>query len=511
VHYFHSPKIGLPPPHEITLLGGFDRLPRFAVSTFRDYDEFGTAYASVLLPHAKVTPAISALAATVTEGVQGQARQAMALFLWVRDHIRHIPIPLDESRPDPHDAEQVMTKLYGDDKDHAVLLYALLAAREIPAEFVLLNATDDATIADPPNLRPMNHLILFLPGLNLYCDSTMPTAPFGILPFGTLGKPAIHLGGSSGLARREIPMPASGSTRADMKTDMTFAADGTVTGTTVTTARGAFGIWLRNAARDFGDDRPGAAVALLRQHGTPGTGTFEFDKPTAPGDEYKVRGTFQLDNQSTLLQGGFFALWTGLRILPRPGDFLGGPMFLQNLSKNQPTFCYPGLQTEQLTLILPAGRVLGGMPPDAKIDNELMRYRSHWSVDGQKVTVTKEFQSFLKGPVCEGLVRDEMAEVSAKIRADMVNPVGIRQDKIAMTPATPPEEPGVNGSATSQPVTSPPPDAGAAAHPTPKAAESAPSPSATTSPTRDPDPTSPRHAIPPTSHRSNRNSPTTVR
>jgi transglutaminase-like putative cysteine protease len=439
VHYFHSPKVSMSSP-QVAMLGSFDRLPRFAVSTFRDYDEFAKAYASVLLPHAKVTPAVAALATSVTEGLHDKGGQARALFGWVRDHVRHIPIPLEESLPDPHDADQVITNRYGDDKDHVVLLDALYAAIGIPAEIVLVNNTNDATIAEPPNVRPMNHLILYLPGPRLYLDSTVPVAPFAILPFGELGKPAIYLGGRSGDAHGQIPMPASAATQEDMKTDMTFAADGTVSGTTTTTARGAFGIWLRNAARSFGEDKSAAAVTLLRQHGTPGTGTFSFDSPTAPGDEYKVRGTFQLQNQSALLNAGFFAIWTGLRLLPRPGDVLGGPMFLQNLRKDQPTFCYPGLQTEELSLTLPPGRVLGGLPADVKIDSERVRYRSHWAEDGQRVTVTREFQSLMPGPVCEGLMRDELADELAKVRADLVTPVGVRQDVIPVTPLVPPPD-----------------------------------------------------------------------
>ena len=428
-HYLHAPRI-VTPAKEVAVLGAFDRLPRFAASTFRDWDEFGKAYASVFLPHAQVTPAVAAMAATITEGVTDKREQARLLFEWVRDHIKYVPIPLEESRPVPNDAEQVMTKLYGDDKDHVVLMYALLAARGIPAEIVLLNASDSATISDAPNLRPMNHLILFMPSLATYADTTLRVAPFGVLPFPQIGKPAIHLGAKPGMARRSIPVPSSSDTREEMKTEMLLGADGKLTGTTTTTASGAFGVWLRNTALAFGQDYAGAATMVLRQHGTPGSGTFNFEPPTSPGPTYTVRGTFELSNQSALLQGGFFALWTGLRILPRPGDVLGGPLFTRDLPKNQPTFCYPGVQTETLSLTLPDGRSPGSLPKDTSIDTELLRYRSHWTMDGQRLTVTREYQSLVSGPVCDRQVREDLADVLTMIRADMVSPVGIRQDQM---------------------------------------------------------------------------------
>jgi hypothetical protein len=58
-YYLHSPKI-VPPIREIAVLGEWDRLPRFAVSTFRDHNQFAKVHGSIMLPHTKVTPARSA-------------------------------------------------------------------------------------------------------------------------------------------------------------------------------------------------------------------------------------------------------------------------------------------------------------------------------------------------------------------------------------------------------------------------------------------------------------------
>jgi hypothetical protein len=434
MYYLHSPKI-VPPIREIAVLGEFDRLPMFAVSTFRNYNQFAKAYGSILLPHAKVTPAIKAMADKLTAAKKAPGDQAQALYEFTRDNVRLIPIALEASNAEPHDAEQVLTRLYGDNQDQVVLLSALLSAKGIASEIALLNSGDATTIADPPNIRPMNHLVLYLPVFSTYADPSVPAAPAGALEFNELGKPAIHLTGA-GLGRHDIPMPASGSTVSDMKTDMVMDEKGDVTGTTTTTARGSFGVWLRMSAKRIGPDHgAAAALALLREHGTPGlSGNFNFAPPDAPGawpgSDYTISGTFQLTNQAALLHGGFFSLWTGLRMLPRPGDLLGGPEFLRDLPVTEPSFCFPGIQTETLSLTIPEGRALGTIPEDTKIDNENVHYSSHWTKDGRKVTVTREFQSLLTGPVCKDQTREEMADVLAKIRADLVSPLGFKYDAL---------------------------------------------------------------------------------
>ncbi len=427
VHYLRAPKTSNP-ARDIGVLSQFDRYPGFSVSTFNTWSDFARAYETVLLPHAAATPPVKALAEKLTAGETGKREQAQKLYEWVRDNIRFIPIPLEESRADPRDAADILTNGFGDTKEHAVLLHALLGARGIPAEFVLLNAADSATLAGAPNLRPMNHVLLFVPSLDLYLDTTLGVAPFGVLSFSEYGKPAIFMGGAAS-GRRDMPMLASGANISESRTIATFGDDGEVTGITTTTARGAFGVWLRSSARAFGQANPAAAAQTLRENGTPGSGAYSFGPPNSASAEYTVSGTFHLQNQSPLLTRGFFVPWTGLRILPRPGDFLVGPLTLGQEGRNVATFCYPGIQSEEIALTLPASRTPSSLPPDVKIESELIRYSSQWRMDGRKLTIARMFQSLVPGPVCEGTRRWENLEIMAKIRADLSNPIGLRLDQ----------------------------------------------------------------------------------
>ena len=132
-------------------------------------------------------------------------------------------------------------------------------------------------------------------------------------------------------------------------------------------------------------------------------------------------------------------MWTGLRILPRPGDFLTGPLIMKGLAANAPTFCYPGTQRETLILTLPEGREMSAVPKDLVIDTALVRFRSHWEVEGRRVTVTRAFVSNVAGPVCEGMVREQLNAVMPKVRDDLLNQVGIRLN-LAAPPAGAMEE-----------------------------------------------------------------------
>ena len=75
---------------------------------------------------------------------------------------------------------------FGDCKDKATLMSALLAAKGIASEAVLINFGESYKLPEPPTMVALNHVILYLPEFDLYDD---PTAKF----FGVrrVGRPGI--------------------------------------------------------------------------------------------------------------------------------------------------------------------------------------------------------------------------------------------------------------------------------------------------------------------------------
>ncbi len=177
----------------------FDIAPRLSLSTFRTYDALAKAYARDALPAAEITPAIQAKADQITMGVRDKREQAHRIYDWVAAHIRYVALEFGRGGIIPHTADSVMVNGYGDCKDHTVLFVALLKAKGIAANLVIINNGDVHTLSKAPTLSPFNHMITWLPELHLYADTTAGKfAPFGFLPESEYGKPVIHIDDRSG-------------------------------------------------------------------------------------------------------------------------------------------------------------------------------------------------------------------------------------------------------------------------------------------------------------------------
>src|SRR5690606_15213032 len=106
-----------------------DYSPYVAALPLKDYEAPAAAYAVGVAQAAKVTPEIQKLADEVTQGLSDRRAQAEALYRWVSGNIRYVALAMDMGGYVPHAAADVLNAHYGDCKDKAVLLQALLAAK----------------------------------------------------------------------------------------------------------------------------------------------------------------------------------------------------------------------------------------------------------------------------------------------------------------------------------------------------------------------------------------------
>src|SRR5262249_17266033 len=140
-----------------------DRDARVFISTFKDYEELGRAYWAEASKHATVTPEIQALAEQITAGIADKHAQAAAIDRWIKGNVRYVAIYLGSGRVVPNDASAVLKNKYGDCKDQVTLMAALLAAKGIASELVLINGSSAHSLDMPPTLATLNHVMIYLP------------------------------------------------------------------------------------------------------------------------------------------------------------------------------------------------------------------------------------------------------------------------------------------------------------------------------------------------------------
>ena len=82
---------------------------------------------------AQVTPDLVQLAQSLTAGLTDERSKVNALYQWVSQNIRYVSVAIGNGGWVPHPAAQGLEHRYGDCKDHAVLMQALLLAVGIQA------------------------------------------------------------------------------------------------------------------------------------------------------------------------------------------------------------------------------------------------------------------------------------------------------------------------------------------------------------------------------------------
>lgn len=265
---------------------------RLAVSTFAGYPEFAGAYHARAKDMARANRAISALAGKLTSGLHDPRAKALALADWVRQNIRYVAVYVGPGGVVPHPASTVLENRYGDCKDHAVLLEALLSATGIDSTPALINRGDAYRLPTAPTLGIFDHVITYVPALNLYLDSTAAEVAPGYLPVEELGKPVL-LTRTGRLAKT----PATQRRRNHTAARYVVAADGKSQLTVTKTAGGAVAEQYRHSVRDTPPaERDLLVERMLLGIGKQGSGVFDPGKLDGDGDDYVLGFKATSDN-----------------------------------------------------------------------------------------------------------------------------------------------------------------------------------------------------------------------
>ena len=179
------------PDHERYLPSDVPRRSFVALSTAADWRSVASAYAKVVdqqLGSQGSSPLVPSLVAAGT-----RADKIDAVVRWVARQIRYTGIEFGNSALVPHTPQETLARKYGDCKDKALLLVALLRDAAIPAELALLSAGPGLDVdSSLPGMGAFDHAIVHVPGSpELWLDPTDEFSRVGQLPEGDQGRRAL--------------------------------------------------------------------------------------------------------------------------------------------------------------------------------------------------------------------------------------------------------------------------------------------------------------------------------
>ncbi|WP_244816201.1 DUF3857 and transglutaminase domain-containing protein [Caballeronia sp. Lep1P3] len=396
---------------------------RLMVSTFADYASFAASYRG---PAADVTandPAIGALARSLTQHDADARAKAKTLYDWVRRNIRYVAMFIGQSPAVPHRVTDVLANRYGDCKDHVALYGALLDALGIRNEPALIGLGSVHALPSVPGYGAgaINHIVTYLPDLDLYADSTAASVEFGFLPLADMDRPALLV--DAGVLSR-TPAAQALSRTARLQIDVGPQGEA------------SFSYWVEDAGWSAEMERMNLRLANAQRR----------DQIAADRLRYtNLRGAGALTTSDVNATSGPFAttlsgtlddiVWpTGTTALPALTSLSGGIAtqtrnWLAERTRTQPYLCVSGAYDEVSQIALPKAMRVVEVPDDLELTSGAFRYRSRYLFDpssnviqvsrtldarfGKQVCSPDDFNAAL--PALRKMERDTQSQIIVKV------------------------------------------------------------------------------------------------
>jgi hypothetical protein len=388
---------------------------------FAGWPDMGAWFEQLSSQQRVPNPAVSARTAALTSGASDTLAKIRAMAEFVQREIRYVSIQIGIGGFQPHSAPGILANRYGDCKDKATLLAALLQALGIESHYLIVH-TDRGTVTldSPVSLYSFNHAILAIrlpgdvpdEGLDglvrhprlgrlLVFDPTSPITPLGRLPYYLQDNTALLVAEGSG-ELIHLPRAKPESNLLDRRGKFVLTADGTLEGEVEETRRGALADPLRYAMQTFTD------AERLKLGETILAGSFaafslekiEIHNLDDTARDLLVRYRFSVP---------YYAKGAGGRLIVRPRVVGSKAVNLAKRDKAARRYDIDlqttTLERDEFTIELPEGCAVEELPKAAVLDAGFATYRSTTEGAGRTLIYRREYR--LSEPILPAARFDE--------------------------------------------------------------------------------------------------------
>jgi hypothetical protein len=350
-------------------------------ATFADWTSVSRWYAALAEPQATPSDALAAKARELVKDADGEWQQIARVGRFVQS-INYISIQIGMGRYRPHPAGDVLAKSYGDCKDKANLMLALLRTLGVRAHLVLVDALDaDSVHPEWPSPAQFNHVIVAIEtktappgaatvehprlGALLLFDPTAPHTRLGDLPGAEQGGWGLLAAGEAGGLVR-LPLLPPSARRIERRLEAALGADGGVNAEVDETSWGQSAVDERRAL----NGEAGAFTRRIEQWLASGIRAARTTaiEPSDGDDRLSLKMRFSSPSYGQVMQGRLLVFCPAL--LSRR-DFVA----LNEAVRQTPIRVRASEFTEIARVALPAGFAVDDLPPAVTLDAPFGSYR----------------------------------------------------------------------------------------------------------------------------------------
>jgi hypothetical protein len=354
-----------------------------------------------------VSPELKAKVVELTKADSTQLAKMRSLAQSVQKDVRYVAIQLGIGGWQPHPAADVFTHKYGDCKDKATLLSAMLQEIGVESFYVSINTTRGAVTAETPAIRWFNHVILAirLPedvkdsslvavfdhpklGRLLIFDPTDEWTPFGYLRGELQANFGLLVTADAGelIKLPQLPASMNGVVRT---AKLTLSPAGTLSGDFVEQRNGDYGMYQRAALKSVAKDADRVKfLESLISHSLP---AFQLTKATL----LNLNQVDQPFGYQYSLVAQNYAKTAGNLLLVRPRVLgLNSSDLLETKEprKYPVEFDGPFKNSDAIEISIPSGYEVDDLPPPVNADFSFASYHSKTEVNGNTLKYTRTFE-----------------------------------------------------------------------------------------------------------------------
>ncbi len=225
IHRFQAS--GVPAIHAESGMPGMTEIsPYIHVSTYRDWQQVGRWYWGLIRDQLYADEALERRVAELLKGATEPEERVRRIHDWVVRNTRYVGLEFGIHGYLPYRVPLVIQRGFGDCKDKASVMVTMLREAGIEARMVLVRTRANGAIADrPASLAAFDHVIVYVPSLDLYLDGTAEHSGSAELPVEDQGV-MVLLVGPEGAELRRTPVFDAVRNRRQLDLRVRLSADG---------------------------------------------------------------------------------------------------------------------------------------------------------------------------------------------------------------------------------------------------------------------------------------------